>query len=212
MKLKSAIHSGRTFPAVPIALFTWLALMPSLVAAQQITVNLDPAQTRIEWTLGDVLHTVHGTFKLKSGSVTFDPRTADAGGEIIVDATSGESGNNSRDQKMHKEILESKRYPEITFSPRHVTGNVAEQGTSNIQVQGLFHIHGASHEVTLSLPVEKSGDQVRAKDEFRCALSGLGHEEPKHVSAEGGEQGEDRRLGRGPHRGGRYSHSIALNC
>ncbi|MGB9255986.1 MAG: YceI family protein [Candidatus Korobacteraceae bacterium] len=178
MKRKSAIHSGRTFPAVPIALLAWLALSPSLVTAQQITVNLDPAQTHIEWTLGDVLHTVHGTFKLKSGSVTFDPRTGDAGGEIIVDATSGESGNNSRDQKMHKEILESKRYPEITFSPRHVTGNVAEQGTSNIHVQGLFHIHGAGHEVTLSLPVEKSGDQVRARTTFDVPYQDWGMKNP----------------------------------
>ena len=178
MKLKSAIHSGRTFPVVPVALFAWLALLPSLVAAQQITVNLDPAQTKIEWTLGDVLHTVHGTFKLKSGSVTFDPKTGDAGGEIIVDATSGESGNDSRDEKMHKEILESKRYPEITFSPRHVTGNLAEQGTSNLQVQGLFHIHGAGHEVTLSLPVEKSGDQVRASTSFDVPYQDWGMKNP----------------------------------
>ncbi len=37
--------------------------------AQQVQVILDPARTKIEWTLGDVLHTVHGTFKLKSGNI-----------------------------------------------------------------------------------------------------------------------------------------------
>ena len=99
------------------ALFAWLLLLPSMVAAQQITVNLDPAQTKIQWTLGAALHTVHGTFKLRSGSVTFDPQSGAASGEIIVDATSGESGNHSRDKKMHKEVLESQRYPEIIFSP-----------------------------------------------------------------------------------------------
>ena len=88
-----------------------------MAAAQQIAVNLDPAQTKIQWTLGDVLHTVHGTFKMRSGSVTFDPKSGAASGEIIVDATSGESGNHSRDQKMHKEVLESRRYPEIIFFP-----------------------------------------------------------------------------------------------
>jgi len=105
LKVKSPIHSGATFRTGLFALVAWLVLLPSVVAAQQITVNLDPAQTKIEWTLGDVLHTVHGTFKLKSGSVTFDPKSGDASGEIIVDATSGESGNHARDQKMHKEIL-----------------------------------------------------------------------------------------------------------
>ena len=161
-----------------LGLFAWLLLLPSSVAAQQIKVNLDPAQTKIEWTLGDVLHTVHGTFKLRSGSVTFDPQSGDASGEIIVDATSGESGNNARDKKMHKEVLESQRYPEIIFSPKHVTGKVADQGTSNIQVQGVFRIHGADHDLTLSLPIEKSGDEVKASTSFFVPYQDWGMKNP----------------------------------
>ncbi len=178
LKLKFSIRPGRRLPTGPLALLAWFVLLPSMAAAQQITVNLDPAQTRIEWTLGDVLHTVHGTFRVKSGNVTFDPRTGDASGEIIVDATSGESGNHARDQKMHKEILESKRYPEITFSPKHVTGNVSDQGTSNIQVQGLFHIHGAGHDLTLSLSVAKSGDEVKASTSFDVPYQEWGMKNP----------------------------------
>ncbi len=149
-----------------------------MVAAQQIKVNLDPAQTKIEWTLGDVLHTVHGTFKLKSGIVTFDPKSGDAGGEIIVDASSGESGNQTRDKKMHKEILESQRYPEIVFSPKHVTGKLADQGTSNVQVQGVFRIHGADHDLTLSLTVEKSGDAVKTNTSFVVPYQDWGMKNP----------------------------------
>jgi polyisoprenoid-binding protein YceI len=149
-----------------------------MAAAQQITVNLDAAQTKIEWTLGDVLHTVHGTFKVRSGSVTFDPKSGDASGEIIVDATSGESGNHARDQKMHKETLESQRYPEITFSPAHVTGKIADQGTSSIQVQGMFLIHGAGHNITLSLPVEKRGNEVKASTSFDVPYQEWGIKNP----------------------------------
>src|SRR5450759_5728414 len=97
-------------PTSCIARFAWLLLLPSMVAAQQITVNLDPAQTKIEWTLGATMHTVHGTFKLKRGSVTFDPRSGAASGEIVVDATSGERDNQSRDKKLHKEVLQSQDY------------------------------------------------------------------------------------------------------
>jgi polyisoprenoid-binding protein YceI len=149
-----------------------------MVAAQQITVNLDPAQTKIQWTLGATMHTVHGTFKLRSGSVTFDPQSGAASGEIIVDATSGESGNHSRDKKMHKEVLESQRYPAIIFSPTHVMGKVADRGTSNLQVQGVLHIHGANHDLTLSLPVEKSGDTVKASSSFVVPYEEWGLKDP----------------------------------
>ncbi len=178
MRVRSALHSGRALRTCWIVLFTWLLWLPSMVAAQQITVTLDPAQTKIQWTLGDVLHTVQGTFKLKSGIVTFDPQTGDASGEIVVDATSGESGNHSRDKKMHKEVLESQRYPEITFSPKHVIGKVADKGTSNVQVQGVFRIHGAGHDLTLSLPVEKNGDAVKASASFVVPYQDWGMKNP----------------------------------
>src|SRR5579862_8613737 len=42
------------------------------LAAAESTVELDPARTTISFTLADVLHTVHGTFTLKRGSITFD--------------------------------------------------------------------------------------------------------------------------------------------
>jgi polyisoprenoid-binding protein YceI len=72
---------------------------------QEFVVQLNPAQTKIEFTLGSTLHTVEGTFKLKSGTIRFDPTSGKIGGSIIVDATSGESGNAGRDRKMHREIL-----------------------------------------------------------------------------------------------------------
>ncbi len=175
---RSPIHSGQTFLAGCIAQFACLLLLPSMVGAQQITVNLDPAQTKIRWTLEAVLHTVHGTFKLRSGSLAFDPQSGAASGEIIVDATSGQSGNHSRDQKMHKEVLESQRYPAIIFSPTHVMGKLAAQGTSNLQVQGVFHIHGANHDLTLSLPVEKSGDTVSASTSFVVPYQDWGMKDP----------------------------------
>src|SRR5271166_712646 len=129
--------------AAYLAALVSLLAMRSLCAAQQMQVTHDPAQSKIEWTLGATMHSVHGTFKLKSGAVKFNPRSGEASGEIVVDATSGESGNHDRDADMHNKVLESARYPEITFVPRHVAGSLAEQGKSNLQVQGVFRIHGA---------------------------------------------------------------------
>src|SRR6516165_6189083 len=112
--MPTAIRSGRRRFAECLILLVLLS--PLSLYAEQLQVTLDPAQTKIEWVLGDVLHTVHGTFKMRSGAIVFDPKSGAASGTILVDARSGESGNQSRDQKMQREILESQRYPEITFT------------------------------------------------------------------------------------------------
>jgi hypothetical protein len=52
--------------------------------------------------------------------LSFDRDSGKAGGEIVVNARSGESGNESRDARMHKEILETAKYPEVLFRPAQV--------------------------------------------------------------------------------------------
>jgi polyisoprenoid-binding protein YceI len=146
--------------------------------AQQLQVTLDPGQTKIEWTLSATLHTVHGIFKLRSGGLSFDQNGRIANGEFVVDATSGDSGNSSRDGKMNKDILESKRYPEITFVPKKVTGRVAAQGASTVQVQGTFHIHGADHDLTLTVPVQVNGTEIRASTSFVVPYEAWGMKNP----------------------------------
>ena len=155
-----------------------LLFVPAALAAQQVQVTLDPARTTIDWTLGATLHTVEGTFKLKSGVVTFDPATGNAAGEIVVDATSAQSGNDNRDNKMHKDVLESKRYPEITFLPKHVTGAFNDKGTSNLQVRGVFHIHGADHDLTLSMSVQANGGNVSATSDWSIPYQSWGMKNP----------------------------------
>src|ERR1700730_14453614 len=120
----------------------------------------------MRFTLHDVLHTVHGTFKLKQGTIRLDPETGQASGEIVIDMTSAMSGNGSRDRRMHKEILESQRYPEAVFMPDRVEGHVAPEGESQIDVHGMFRIHGADHELTLHSQVQASGGQYTASTHF----------------------------------------------
>lgn len=159
----------------------FLLVLPGLCAAQPTQVTLDPAQTKIDWTLGATMHTVHGTFKLKSGVVKFDPGSGDASGEIIVDALSGESGNHDRDADMHNKVLESARYSQIIFVPRRVVGSLAEQGKSNLQVQGTFKIHGADHDFTLPMTVEKNGNAITASSNFVIPYQDWGMKNPSKM-------------------------------
>lgn len=135
-------------------------------AAAETTVRFDPARTTIEFTLADVLHTVHGTFKLKSGLIQYDPATGKARGSLVIDATSGDSGSAARNRRMHASILESRRYPEIAFTPDRVSGNVALDGASNVQVHGQFRIHGADHELTLPFALRTGAGFVTAATQF----------------------------------------------
>jgi polyisoprenoid-binding protein YceI len=172
--LRAACSSALRAPAAIGLLFALFALLPAVPAhAQEAVLQLDPAKSTVEFTLGDVLHTVHGSFKLRSGSIHFDLTSGKAGGEVIVDATSGESGNSSRDRKMHAEVLQSEKYPEITFAPAEVSGHVAAEGDSQIELRGDFQLHGESHEIsvraTVHIDAPRGNDSAGAELTSRCA-------------------------------------------
>ena len=133
-----------------------LICAPALAQPQELRLEFTPANSTVDFTLGDILHTVHGSFQLKRGDVEYNFATGAVHGELVIDATSGQSGNHSRDHKMHSEVLESGRYPEIAFRPDRVQGTVSPSGTSNVQVQGTFSIHGEDHELTMPMRVEIS--------------------------------------------------------
>lgn len=138
----------------------------SLAQTRDLRLEFTPSNTTIAFTLGDVLHTVHGSFILKQGDVEYTLAPAAVHGTLIIDATSGQSGNHSRDRKMHREILESGHFPEIAFRPDRVEGTVASNGTSTVQVHGMFSLHGAEHELTMPVRVEVFPDHWIADTHF----------------------------------------------
>lgn len=133
---------------------------------QELRLNFVPDDTTVNFTLGDVLHTVHGSFKLKEGDVEYKFGSSTVQGKLVIDATSGQSGNHSRDRKMHREILESAQYPDIVFRPDRADGTVAQSGTSTVQVHGMFSIHGSDHELTMPVRVELFSDRWAADTHF----------------------------------------------
>jgi polyisoprenoid-binding protein YceI len=139
---------------------------PRALTAQESFVRFDPAHTTIDFTLGATLHSVHGTFKLKSGEIHVDPVTGKSSGAIVVDATSGDSGDSSRDHKMHTDIIESAKYPEIVFSPSQLNAQpghtlketLEQKGTTHVRADGTFRLLGQNHDITLDLDVQNDGN------------------------------------------------------
>jgi polyisoprenoid-binding protein YceI len=153
-------------------------------------VVLDPAQTEIRWKLSG-LHSVHGTFKLKSGEFLFNPKTGLAEGEILVDATTGESGNTARDKRMQDEVLESNRYPAIFYHPTEIKGPLkAGEGTQDLTGEGTFNIHGADHPLELPLKVQVSADTVTATTRFTVPYVEWGMKNPSKFLLRVGKQVE----------------------
>ncbi len=167
--------------ASPVTLMV-LSALPQHAAPQlpatEIVVELDPTQSKVHWTLDTTLHTVHGTFALKKGTVHLDPVSGKASGEIVLDATSGNSGNDSRDKKMHKEVLESGRYSEVIFRPDRVEGKIMPQGLFVVRVHGLFALHGSEHELTVPVQAELAGNHWTGSAKFNVPFIDWGLKNP----------------------------------
>jgi polyisoprenoid-binding protein YceI len=161
----------------PIALVLPLAAATGLPATE-FTLDFDPAQAKVEITLPASLHTVHGTFRLKSGAVRFDPATGKASGLLVVDTASGLTGNSSRDEAMHKKVLESVRFPEITFAPDRAEGRLTPEGASDLKVHGMFKIHGVEHELVMPMHVQAAGEGLAADSTFEIPYVSWGMKNP----------------------------------
>jgi polyisoprenoid-binding protein YceI len=147
----------RTFP-----LFLAALSLASVLAAETVTFELDPAATVVELTFGATLHTVHGSLRARQGTVQVDTNTGAASGWIVLDATSARTGNARRDRKMHEKILESRRFPDIVFDVQRVSGRINRAGRSELQLQGILDFHGDRHPVTLPVVATTEGNRVTA--------------------------------------------------
>jgi len=162
-----------------ITRFAVLAACAALpLCAADAVFTMDAARTQVTFTLDAVLHTVHGSFQLKQGTVRFDPAGGAASGAVVVDARSGNTENSGRDNKMHKSVLESEKFPEIVFRPDRIDGKVPAEGTGMLQVHGTFSIHGADHEMTIPAEVQRGTDQVSVTMRLRIPYVRWGMKNP----------------------------------
>jgi polyisoprenoid-binding protein YceI len=149
------------------------------VSAKAISLDVDPAQSKVNYTLDTTLHTVHGTFALKRGTIRIEP-DGNASGEIVADAASGQSGDSGRDKKMHKDVLESAKYTEVVFRPDRVDRKFPTSGAVSVQMHGKFGLHGSEHEVSVPVSGEISGNNWHGKGTFKIPYVEWGLKSPSN--------------------------------
>lgn len=153
-------------------------LLFPLLRGDETPLRLDASASKVEYMLSSVLHTVHGDFRLKEGTLRFDPSTGRISGQVTVDARSGQSGNSSRDGRMHREIMETQRYPEIAFRPDRIDGAIAPAGVSQVKIHGVFSIHGGDHELTVPAEVRTAGGDYDVTAHFEVPYVKWGIKNP----------------------------------
>ena len=173
---RARFHSLISGFVVAVALST--AAVAQDKPAGPLNFNLDPATTAIHWTLNTNIHTVHGTFKLKTGAVQIDPISGDASGLIVIDATSGESGDSTRDKRMNNVVLETAKYPTITFRPTHVDGKVDLNTAGPITVNGIMTLHGQDHPMQMTVNLHPKDDSIASVTHFTIPYVAWGMKDP----------------------------------
>ncbi len=163
---------------IPSLLLTIPLLFVSSALAQRQTFTVDPGSSAVNFSLGDVLHTVQGNFHVQSGSIDFDRSAPNMSGSVIVAADSGKSGNDTRDRKMSTEILNAPRFADVSFAPHSYQGAIAPTGDSTIQVTGIFTLHGTPHELTVPMHIVIVGTKCTVKAQFTIPYVKWGLKDP----------------------------------
>lgn len=168
-------------PRIPGALAALLLAGWAGAAEQELLI--DPAASRVTFTLDSTWHTVKGGFAFKSGAIAFDLASGEARGTVVLDATSAVTGNHSRDQAMHGKVLESRQYPEIAFSAQRIEARLDGSGAGAATLHGRVSIHGAEHELALQATVRRTGDRVTVVGSLPVPYVEWGMEDPSFLLA-----------------------------
>ena len=145
------------------AVFALAVTLAPTAFAQHQTFVVNPDASEVKMTLKTTHELVNGTFRVQSGTIEFDRSIPKMSGSVVVLAGSGKTGNDSRDKKMNKDILEVEQHATVSFEPKTYTGAIAPSGDSTIQVTGIFTLLGTPHEITLPMLVHLDGTSATAK-------------------------------------------------
>ena len=79
---------------------------------------------------------------------------------------------------MHQEILETAKYPDVTFRPTQVEGKVSRSGPSDVKLTGILSLHGADHEITAIVHASLAGDHWSGTATFDAPYVKWGIKDP----------------------------------
>lgn len=156
-------------PEIPEAEVAGASDDPLQPAGDLTIFRFDPSATEARFIIGEILggqpNTVIGVNGGVIGEILVDPSEPQASqiGVITIDATGFVTDNNLRNRAIRQFVLESDRYPLITFAPTAVAGlpdQVSVGESLSFQIIGDLTIRNVTRTVTFdaSLTVVSEGE------------------------------------------------------
>lgn len=143
-----------------------MALSPNFAG----TWNIDAAHSQIGFMVRHAMVTkTRGKFTDYTGSFTIDPDGAANSADVVIQASSIDTGNADRDAHVRSgDFFEIEKFPEITFTATDakVTGEDTGVLTGDLTIKGVTK--------SIDLDVEFEGTNVDAYDLERIGLTASG--------------------------------------
>jgi polyisoprenoid-binding protein YceI len=79
---------------------------------------------------------------------------------------------------MHKEILESPKYPDAVFRPTQVEGKVTRDGNSDVKLHGVMLLHGKEHEIVVPVHAQLTAEHWAGTASFPVPYIEWGLKDP----------------------------------
>ena len=130
----------------PLFAVAVLAVSTSALAAEY---EIDPAHTYPNFAISHLgFSTMHGRFGNTSGTLTMDREAGTGAVDIVIDASSIDTGHEKRDEHLSSpDFLNAVEFPEITYK----STNVSFDGEDKATVEGELTILGETKPVTLNV-------------------------------------------------------------
>ena len=149
------------------------AVLPiSVMAADSFTI--DPLHTFPNFTIDHLgFSTMHGRFGKTSGKLTVDEAKHSGSVDIVIDASSVDTGFIKRDDHLRSpDFLNAAEFPEITYKSTKVTIKGDVTGNATATVDGNLTISGVTKPVSLDVTRMHCGINPMdpKKQQYRCGF------------------------------------------
>ncbi|HTY37245.1 MAG TPA: YceI family protein [Bacteroidota bacterium] len=154
-------------------LAAWLVIGLAGLTAQTKTVDVLKDESTITYRINHTLHHIEATSKDGWFRVDIDPDKKEIKSvSAEVDVMTFDSGNSNRDSHA-MEVIESIKYPDVTFVSSSVT-----QNADSIFVHGKLTFHGVTNDIVMSGVATWAEHKLSVDGAFELSLTAFKVERP----------------------------------